>query len=331
MTDVHPAQHGWKLDAHATGNHPQSLSRRSFFAASSGMLLSSSVCAQQAQTTQGNNDAAPAVAIEISGQDAMEIWDLHGHLAGAPGRTPEERMESLIEHADRMGIARLCVYMGTTFSYDPSPEDFRKANDEVLLALNRFPTRTFGFVYLNPKYVAESLAELDRCVRDGPMVGVKLWVAVHADAPELDPIIRRATELKAVIFQHTWIKITGNLPGESTPMDLARLAARHPEAKLICGHSGGDWEQGIRAVRVHPNISADLAGGDPIAGITEMAVRELGVERVIYGSDVPGRSFASQLAKVHGADVSNDAKRLIFAGNLKRLLGPILKDKGVRL
>ena len=152
----------------------------------------------------------------------------------------------------------------------------------------------------------------------------KLWVAAHADAPQLDPIVERATELKAVIFQHTWIKITGNLAGESTPMDLVALAKRHPTAKIICGHTGGDWEQGIRAVRAQPNISVDLGGGDPVAGITEMAVRELGPERVLYGSDAPGRSFASQLAKVHGAEIPDEAKRLILAANLKRLLTPIL-------
>jgi predicted TIM-barrel fold metal-dependent hydrolase len=62
-----------------------------------------------------------------------------------------------------------------------------------------------------------------------------------------------------------------------------------------------------------------------------MAVRELGAERVLYGSDAPGRSFASQLAKVHGADIPEDAKRLILGENLKRLLTPILRDKGVRV
>ena len=35
---------------------------------------------------------------------------------------------------------------------------------------------------------------------------------------QLDPIVRRAAELKAVVFQHTWLKTTGNLPEESTPM-----------------------------------------------------------------------------------------------------------------
>jgi predicted TIM-barrel fold metal-dependent hydrolase len=260
----------------------------------------------------------------------MEIWDVHCHLAGLTERTPEQRLARLLEYADRMGITRLCVYMGMRWSYDPSPAEFRKQNDDVLAAVAGYPDRAFGFVYLNSKYPRESLDELNRCIADGPMVGVKLWVAVHADAPELDPIVERATQLNAVVFQHTWIKITGNLPGESTPMHLAALAARHPDAKLICGHTGGDWEQGIRAVRAHPNISVDLGGGDPVAGITEMAVRELGPERILFGSDAPGRSFASQLAKVHGAEIPDESKRLIFAANLKRLLAPILTNKGIK-
>jgi predicted TIM-barrel fold metal-dependent hydrolase len=260
----------------------------------------------------------------------MEIWDVHCHLAGIAGNTPDARLGRLLEIADRMGIARLCVYMGMTWSYDPSPADLRQQNDDVLKAIARFPDRAFGFVYLSPKHVRESLDELNRCVADGPMVGVKLWVAAHADAPELDVIVQRATELKAVVFQHTWIKITGNLPGESTPMQLATLAARHPNAKFICGHTGGDWEQGIRAVRAHANISVDLGGGDPVAGITEMAARELGPERILFGSDAPGRSFASQLAKVYGADVPDNAKQRIFSTNLKQLLQPILTEKGIK-
>jgi hypothetical protein len=260
----------------------------------------------------------------------MRIWDLHCHLSGVPGDPPEERMARLVEFAERMGIERLCVYMGMQFSKDPTPERFRRENDEVLRAIEKFPDQTFGFVYLNPKYVDASLAELERCVARGPMVGVKLWVALRCSAPELDPIVQRAAELKAVIFQHTWFKLGGSEPGESTPLDMAALAARHPTVPLICGHTGGDWERGIRTIRELKNVYADLAGSDPCAGYTEMAVRELGAERVIYGSDVGGRSFASQLAKVHGAEIPNEAKELIFSGNLRRLMQPILTQKGIK-
>lgn len=260
-----------------------------------------------------------------------EIWDLHCHFSGVTGATPEERIEKLLSYADRMGVSRLCLYMGLSWNYDPTPEQMRADNDHVLRAIRRFPNRLFGFVYLNPKHVAASVEELNRCVGDGPMVGVKLWVAHRCDAPELDPILARAGELKAVVFQHTWLKVTGNLPGESTPMQLAALAQRHPNTTLLCGHSGGDWEIGLRAIRSRPNVYADLAGGDPTSGVTEMAVRELGADRVIYGSDAGGRSFASQLAKVYGANISDRARRLILGENLKRVLLPILTRKGVAL
>jgi predicted TIM-barrel fold metal-dependent hydrolase len=259
------------------------------------------------------------------------IWDVHCHLSGVPGSTPAERLTQLLRFADRMGIERLCVFMGMTWSHDPSPDDMRRQNDEVLAALERWPERAFGFVYLNPNHLEASLAELDRCVLHGPMVGVKLWVARHCNERELDPIVRRAAELKAIILQHTYLKAGGNLPGESTPMDLAELAMRHPTVPLICGHTGADWERGIAAIRSCRNVSVELSGFDPTAGATEMAVRELGAERVLFGSDAGGRSFASQLGKVLGADIPAKAKQLILGENLKRLLGPILKQKGIKI
>src|SRR5262245_48289860 len=110
-------------------------------------------------------------------------------------------------------------------------------------------------------------------------------------------------------------------------MDLVELAGRHPGVPLICGHTGGNWERGIRVVRPFEQISIDLAGSDPRSGYAEMAVRELGAGRVMYGSDVGGRSFASQLGKVLGADIPDDARRLILGENLRRMLGPILRAK----
>ncbi|MCP4261059.1 MAG: amidohydrolase family protein [Planctomycetes bacterium] len=273
----------------------------------------------------------PSLAAEPStGFTRYPIWDVHGHL-NTPGETPGERIDNLLKFADRMGIERVIVFMGYPWAYDPLPEEIRRQNDQVLQAVEHSRGRAFGFVYLNPKHTEESLDELDRCVRDGPMVGVKLWVATRCHDKCLDPIVRGAAQLKAPILQHTWYKITGNLPGESTASDLATLAARHPKATFIAAHAGGDWERGIRAIRSATNVTAEICGGDPTAGVVEMAVRELGAKRVMYGSDFAGRSFASQLAKVLGADVSENAKRLILAGNIKRMLAPILAAKGISL
>jgi hypothetical protein len=259
------------------------------------------------------------------------IWDAHCHLTSLEGETPEDRFTQLLKFADRLGVERVVLSLGFTIYPDPSPQQLREENDQVLRVLRRWPDRVFGLVYLSPNQLEFSLQEFDRCVRDGPMVGIKLLTAKRCSAPELDPIVERALTLKAPILQHTWLKIGGNEPGESTPYDVVELARRHPQLSIICGHTGGDWERGIRIVRSTGNVSICLAGFDPTSGVVETGVRELGAERLIYGSDGGGRSFASQLAKVMGADISETARRLILGGNLRRMLTPILKTKGYRV
>lgn len=262
---------------------------------------------------------------------SFRIWDVHSHLGQLPGDTPEARMKVLVEHMDRLGIERLILSQGyDEFIYHPTPQQVQEENDRVMRAVKHFPDRAYGAVYLSPDNVEFSLEEFDRCVRDGPMVSIgELETDVRCNSPALDPIVERAVSMNVPILQHTWTNATGNGPGESTPHDLVELARRHPQVQFICGHTGGNWELGIRTIRDTKNVYAEIAGSDPTSGFTEMAVRELGAERVIYGSDVGGRSFASQMAKVIGAEIPESAKELILGGNLRRLLQPVLKAKGL--
>lgn len=296
---------------------PAKISRRALLA---GAALLASHAVAKGQSTSG-----PA-----SDPGADLVWDVHCHFKWA-GATPEASVDRMLAIADRVGVDRLVVHLGSSRLHDPPPEVFQQDNDEVLRAVRHAPRRVLGFVYLNPNFLDASLRELERCVADGPLLGIKLWVARRCNHPSLDPIVRRAGQLKAPVLQHTYWRVGPNLPGESLPADIAELAARHPDVPIIAAHLGNDWERGIRAIRRAPNAYAEVSGSDPTAGIVEMAVRELGPERVIYGSDAAGRSYASQLAKVYSASLAPSAQRLIMAGNLKRLLGPIMKAKGMLL
>jgi len=295
------------------------ISRRSMLRHTAGVAAAAALAGRQSASASGQEDERSSKPL---------IWDVHAHLSGVAG-TPEERIKKLLEYADRVGVDRVVFHLGFSRLTDPPPDQLRRDNDEVLRAMAVAPGRVFGFVYLNPNYVDESIREFDRCVTDGPMVGVKLWVAARCHESRLDPIVQHATRAKAPILQHTWLKTVGNMPGESTPADMAQLAARHPQATFIAAHVGGNWEHGIRAIRATGNVVAELSGSDPTAGMAEMAVRELGADRVVYGSDYGGRSLASQLAKVTGADLSDEAKHLILGLNVRRILGPICRDKGI--
>jgi len=238
-------------------------------------------------------------------------------------------MSVLIECADRLGIERLLLSQGYSSDRHPTADQLRTENDRVMRAVHHFPDRAYGSVYLSPAHPEFSVQEFNRCVRDGPMVCVgELEADRRCNVPEMDVIVERAASMKVPILQHTWMKTGGNDEGESSPYDVVELAQRHPDVSIVCVHTGGDWERGIRVIRAAKNVYAEIAGSNPTTGFVEMAVRELGAERVIYGSDVGGRSFASQLSKVMGAHVPDSAKELILGGNLRRLLTPVLRAKG---
>jgi predicted TIM-barrel fold metal-dependent hydrolase len=122
------------------------------------------------------------------------------------------------------------------------------------------------------------------------------------------------------VLQHTWFKATGNMPTESEPKHLLALARRHPQVNFIMAHAGGDWERGLRLVKDQPNILPDTCGNDPEAGFTELAVKLLGANRLVFGSDATGRSLASQLAKVAFAEITESDKCLILGQNLTGLM-----------
>jgi predicted TIM-barrel fold metal-dependent hydrolase len=169
-------------------------------------------------------------------------------------------------------------------------------------------------------------------VKNGPAVGVYFKSTppgcLACDHPNFDPIVQRCGELGVLIMQHTWFKAQGKGdPGESTPAELATLARRHPAITFVSAHAGGDWERGLRAVRDCPNVLVETSGFDPTAGFVEMAVRELGAERIIFGGHFMSRSAGTEMGKILGANITDEQRRLIFGGNLRRLLARVRPNR----
>lgn len=251
--------------------------------------------------------------------------DIHVHPLNCFGSygvsSPDEDAERLITVARRSGVTRMCVFsLYETTPYEPTPEQCRMANDYVLRMRVAQPDAILPFCYVTPAFPDEAVAEIERCVGEQGMTGVKLWVARRATDPGLDPIMETAVALDVPVLQHAWLKATGNLPGESTPFDVADLARRHPRARIIMAHLNGVGYRGIEAVVDAPNVVVDTSGGDPESGMVEAAVRRLGPHRVVYGSDAPIRHFGVTMNKVLGAVISDSDKRAVLWDNAVRIL-----------
>ncbi len=243
------------------------------------------------------------------------IIDSHVHI------TKADEAGRLIKSASFSNIDLLLISsLGVGgYTQNPTMEEVVAGNNCTLEAAERFPDVVRGICYATPRHPDESLAELDRCIANGPMYGIKLWVAAKASDPSVEPIARKAVELDVPIMQHAWNKATGNMENESTPADVVILAQKFPELRIQMAHLYGAGFQGIADIAPYPNVYVDTSGGEPEAGILEYAVRELGAERILYGSDAPGRGFGVQLGKVTGADISEEAEEMILWKNAKRV------------
>jgi hypothetical protein len=258
----------------------------------------------------------------------MTVIDCHIHLQNTEHRYDKAEVQRCLALADRAGIDRM-VYLFNlgTGGVDPQEDDLRASNDIGCELVTRHPERFDAFCYLNPSLPeAFTLAEIDRCIANGPMKGVKLWISVHATDPRLDPIMVRAAELGVPVLHHAWYKANGFVFNESTPAEIADLARRHPTAPIIMAHlAGGGW-RGVRDVRDCPNVVVDTSGAQPHAGLVDYAVNQLGPNRVVFGSDWPIRDFAAQRARVEDANLTPDQRDLILGGTMARLLA----GKGAR-
>lgn len=271
----------------------------------------------------------------------LRIWDMHYHGFFSGGiRSHEENLF----YVERMGIERML-----SLDIAGSPEDplGTKIPDEkkreIREYLERHSDRVSGLIPVDPSQPVESCRKIEEWVAKGPCIGIKYYggnprgvVCSHRDS---DAIIRLAGELKAVVYIHTWLKVGGkprrpggdNAPGESTPRDVALLAERFPSVPLICGHSGGDWELGVRAVRRHENVLIEFSGSDPHSGQVDYTIREVGAGRLVWGGHGPSRSYSTELSKVLDADLTHEQRLKILGGNLRRLAAPIFQDKGYKL
>ena len=237
------------------------------------------------------------------------LIDLHAHL-WAGHEDPDA--EGLIEDAQVFGAEYIAV--SHLWGRCPTAEQMRKGNDIVAAWSAKSGGLLRGQAALNPRLHEEATAELRRCHDELGMRMVKLWTAARCVDPCVFPVIELCIELDIPVLQHAFNKADGNGRNESLSEDVAALARRYPEAKIMMAHVAGDYIHGTWSIRETPNVRTDISGSYCEAGMVETAVRELGADRVIFGTD---NGIAFNIGKVQDALISDEDKARVLYDNAK--------------
>jgi predicted TIM-barrel fold metal-dependent hydrolase len=262
-------------------------------------------------------------------QDARRI-DVHNHVwdvkrgSGEPwrGELDVRHAERLLAKGDKLGIDVFCV--SAPLSSDaPTPDEVRTANDVVFQAM-ALSERLLGFCFVNPGYAREALQEIERCVVQGGMLGIKLYHQYLVSDPAQRPVMDRAAELGVPVLMHAGkVMDSANRarqPRLSNAAHFVAAARMYPDTNLIQAHigGGGDWEWNLRVLEAAPsNVWIDTSGSVIDRGIVDRTVATLGVGRVMFATD---GSLEEGVGKVLEADLSPDERERVFAGNARDLL-----------
>jgi predicted TIM-barrel fold metal-dependent hydrolase len=248
------------------------------------------------------------------------LIDCHAHfLHEQCGRSDWREVNAARFRAgDKIGVTcHVASILGTygfrSPTYFPSPSDVTLGNDAMLALCSAEGPRVAMMVTVNPNYTQHAIGEIERCVTAGA-VGVKLLASRRADDPLLDPICALAERHGLPVLHHIWQHRRREWPNQeiSDGADLARLAARHPKVVFILAHigGGGDYAHTFHAVKDTPNIYPDLSGSGVDRGMLDDAIKALGAQRLLWGSDV---TMCTGLAKLCALETTG----LLSADDLK--------------
>ncbi len=233
------------------------------------------------------------------------------------------------EFMNRFNIER--SYVSNPLSAGPGdPAQFRRHNDLVYSAMQKYPGRMIGMFTVNPFYKKESLDEIQRNVDRG-MVGLKVYYQYKINDPLFNPIIEKMIDLNMITLMHAEATLgTGGyrmkydkkrVPNTSIPEDFVDMAKRYPEAMLQYAHLGGgpDWEYACKVLKHSPNVYVDASGSNGEEFIVDFAIKEVGVERILYGTDL-SHSYFQGVCKVLCSNTTEEQKRKIFFENYNNVL-----------
>jgi len=197
--------------------------------------------------------------------------------------------------------------------------DMKRCNDAIKETCGNSGGRLFPLAVVHPDYGEESLAEIERCVKDLDMRGLKLhpWIqGFSTSSPAMSGLMELCGELGVPVIFHD------GTPCYSMPGQIGGLALRFPGTTFVLGHGGllSLWRSAVSFTRRCPNLYITLCG--PHRAALQTMVDTIDENRILWGSDF-GPGFTDPIryrkALVENLDMSETRRDKIMGGNAARL------------
>lgn len=231
--------------------------------------------------------------------------------------------ENTVTYMKGLGISKicgsvLCRNIEGASHYDNPWDMIADGNRRALELKKQYGDFYVPGFHVHPDYVQESCDEIEKMHKLGVNLMGELVPYMHEwsdySCKGFDEILDVATGYGMVVNLHTM---------DHDEMDS--MVAKHPHTIFVTAHPGEypDYMRHLNRMKMSENYYLDLSGTGLFRhGMLRHGIDEFGAERFLFGSDYPTCNPSVFIGGVALDTLITEAeKKLIFAGNAKRLLG----------
>jgi predicted TIM-barrel fold metal-dependent hydrolase len=284
---------------------------------------------------------SPAFFALLAAQSVQPVEEIGRRLDWRVPSSCEDLAETWKQELDENNVAKAALIASI-----PGDED------SVAAAVQLHPDRFWGYFMANPA-APDGIEWVRKALAGGRMQGVCLFPAMHryavADA-RVRPILEAAAgHPGTIVFVHCGVLTVGvrrklGLASlfdmrYSNPIDVHAIAMEFPHLNFVIPHFGaGYFREALMLCDLCPNVYLDTSSsnswmryepGNPnLRDVFRKALEVAGPQRLLFGSDSSffprgwhAEIFEAQVQALGDLDITEEHARLIFGGNLERLLG----------
>ena len=305
--------------------HPHTPSRRRQFLKKSALAISAAFAAS-AELRAGTQTRQPATQPAKNKKESRGrplIFDAHLHCPAESGELwqwhPVTRtFEDFVAYLDKTGVDR-GIINSQRCQHNGTPAEFVAGNREVARYVEKYKGRFLGACVVNPLFIDEALREMEICRKQFGFVWVGelcnyMKPSYRYTIKDFELLVKQVVQLGMILDVHTELE------------EMEHIVRNYPQATIVFPHFGDDHEydhifKRIDLVAQNQNCYLDTSGyGHDRMGMLEYAVKKIGTDRVLFGSDFSINDPGTVIARVNNAFITDDQKRKILAGNLQALL-----------
>ncbi|MCX8168635.1 MAG: amidohydrolase family protein [Candidatus Methanomethylicia archaeon] len=233
--------------------------------------------------------------------------DAHIHIGGVFSIfTTQFKKDYLLSLMDSMNIS---------FAFVTSISSSLHHNLYLANEISKSKGRLFGFYWVNPKR-STILNEISNVLNYG-FVGLKFRAETDNysmfNISLIEPILDYASKMNLLVYIHC------SNSGVSHPYFLRDLCSLYPELKIIAGHMAQGSIDLINIAMDFDNIFLETSVCYDVK-IIEYALRKLGADRILFGSDYPYSNMYREIAKILSLKIPLEDKLKILRFNSLSLL-----------